>query len=73
MAEVSVLKVAAIRGNAGKYMSTANGVTMLSAPSRRMMNQFGGRVILDFVTFKVTGLLKQLELLRCSGCNPGFR
>jgi hypothetical protein len=42
-AEVLVLNSAAIREKAGRYMSTANGVTTLRAPSRRTINQLGGR------------------------------
>jgi hypothetical protein len=30
-------------------------------------------VILEFATFKIEELLKQLEFLRCCRRNPGFR
>jgi hypothetical protein len=33
----------AIAGNAGRYMSIENGLTVLSAPSTRMMTSFAGR------------------------------
>jgi hypothetical protein len=39
----------AIRENAGRYMSTANGVMTLSAPRRTMMNQFAGLAELEIV------------------------
>ena len=61
MAAVVVLKSAAIRGKAGRYISTAKGVTMLRTPSRRMMNQFDGRAIFDFVAFELNGMLKRLS------------
>jgi hypothetical protein len=43
MTDVVVLNSLAIPGNAGKYMSTAKGVTTLRAPSRRMRNTLSPR------------------------------